>query len=115
MHANPVIHGPRYYQLFIRLHCLSRLLLDEIARIRPPCSTHLVLGHRIIDLLDIDELLYPHDLASDGLCDGVVDSRHAFAEAERFQDTLRLQGHADAGAHESYPKVGHCVYMYVCM
>jgi hypothetical protein len=111
MHANPILHGLRYHRLLIRLHCLSRRLLDEIARIRPPSSTHLVLGHGIFDLLDIDELLYPHDLTSDGLCDGVVDGCHAFAEAERLQDTLGLQGHADSGAHERYPEVGHCVDM----
>jgi len=39
----------------------------------------------------------------------MVDGRHAFAQAERFEDALGLEGQADAGAHERYPEVWHCV------
>jgi hypothetical protein len=39
------------------------------------------------------------------LCNGVVDGRHALAETERFEYSLRLLRHTNAGAHECYPKV----------
>ncbi|KAH3905657.1 hypothetical protein HBH56_216370 [Parastagonospora nodorum] len=86
---------------------LSRLLLHVVSGIRPPRSPHLILGHWVADLLDIDEFLYAHDLTSNGLRDRVVNGRHAFAQAERFEHTLGLQRETNAGAHQSYPEIGH--------
>jgi hypothetical protein len=95
--------------LLVRLHRLSCSLLNVVPGIRPPRSAHLILRHWRRNLLDVNKLLYPHDLASNGLCDGMVDGRHAFAEAESFENTLSLQGHTDAGAHEGYSEVRHGV------
>jgi hypothetical protein len=68
----------------------------------------------MLDLLDVDQLLDPHDLTSDRLRDGVVFGRHALAQAERLQHALRLDGHTDARAHESYAEVRHFVRV-VCV
>jgi len=98
-------------RLLVRPHSLARPLLDVVPRIGSPRSAHLVLRHWVLDLLDVDQFLYPHDLTSDGLCNGVVDSRHAFAETERLEDSLRLLGHTDAGAHKCYPEIRHVGYV----
>lgn len=98
-------------RLLVATHGRPSPLLDIIPRIRPSRSTHLLFCHGILDLLDIDQLLYPHDLTSNGLCDGVVDGRHSFAQSERFQDALCLCGHANARAHERYPEVRHDLYI----
>ena len=98
-------------RLFVRPHSLARPLLNIVPRIRSSRSAHLVLRHWVLDLFDIDQLLYPHDLTSDRLCNGVVDCRHAFAETERFEYSLRLLGHTDAGAHECYPEIRHGGYV----
>lgn len=102
---------PVSLHLFVTLHSLACPLLDVVSRIRSPRGAHLLLSHRALDFFDINQLLYPHDLTSDGLCYGVVDGRHAFAEAERFEYTLRLLRHANAGAHECYPEIRHCGYV----
>jgi hypothetical protein len=90
------------------LHSLSPSLLDIVPRVRPSRSALLTFRHRSIHLGYIHQFFYPHNLTGDGLCDGVVDGRHAFAETEGFEHTLYLFRHANSGAHQCYAKVGHC-------
>lgn len=114
-HHTPIIHrvSSPQSQILIPPHSPHPPLLNIIPGIRPPRLPHLLLGHVVRHLLDVDELLDAQDLAGDGLADGVVDGGHAFAEAKGFEDALGFEGEADAGAHEGYAEVGHGLFFCV--
>lgn len=93
------------------LHLLIRLPrppLNIIPPIRPPRLPHLLPRQRPRHLLHIHQLFYPHDLACHRGSDGLVHGRHAFSQAEGFQNALGFCGHADAAAREGYAEVGLC-------